>query len=177
MRKRKPRRRWFPSHHDQFAGRRGWGAIIAVVGLIALVSVAVVVCVARFSREANPVVTAELLRSGGDVRLSASVFQDGQARFYRYNTSGGREVRFFVMKTSDGVTRAAFDGCERCYQSRRGYRQLGNVLVCNACGQRFASTGINVVQGGCNPMRLEQSLEGDQIVLKAASLELGAPFF
>lgn len=181
MRKRKPRRRWFSSHTNQRIGRREllsrWAFPIVAVGLAGLVSVALLVCVARFSREQSSLTTVEVLRGRGDVRVAASVFQDGQARFYRYNTTSGVDVRFFIVKTSDGVIRAAFDSCESCRRSRRGYRQAGNMLVCNACGRRFASTDINIVQGGCAPARLEHAVEGDQIVLQASSLERGAAFF
>ena len=179
--KRRPRRRWFPNRHNQSVRRREflgwWASLIAAVGLLGLVSVAVVVCVAHFSRVGNPSTTAELLQGRGDVRLSARILKNGQARFYRYNTTRGRDVRFFIVKASDGIIRAAFDSCESCHRLRRGYRQVGDLLVCNACGRRFSFADISMVQGGCNPTRLEHAMEGDQIVLKASSIELGAAFF
>ena len=115
--------------------------------------------------------------TGGDVVLAAAEFDDGQARFYRYATAGGREVRFFVMKSGDGAIRAAFDTCDVCYRERKGYRQQGSHMICNNCGQAFRSTDINVLQGGCNPAPLERTVEGGQVILRAAAIEAGSWYF
>jgi uncharacterized membrane protein len=115
--------------------------------------------------------------AGHDVSFALSEFDDGQARFYTYRTSAGREVRFFLLKSGDGVVRAAFDTCDTCYRERRGYRQAGNAMVCNNCSQSFRSEDINVVRGGCNPAPIERAVQGDRIVLRAAALEAGSSYF
>ncbi|MFC1657387.1 Fe-S-containing protein [Candidatus Moduliflexota bacterium] len=97
--------------------------------------------------------------SGGDTKnltFPVSTFDDGQPKYYSYKGSGGRDVKFFVLKSSDGVIRAAFDACDVCYQSKKGYRQDGDFMVCNNCGQRFTSVRINEVKGGCNPAPLKR---------------------
>lgn len=154
------------------------GGIVIVAGLVFVVFVAVAIRAALLHRQEDTgIAAAALLSPGGDIRLAAKEFDDGQAHFYRYRTAGGPEVRFFVIKTSDGVVRAAFDSCELCYKQRRGYRQAGHVMVCNNCGRTLPLMRVNVVQGGCNPGPLERAVEGDQVLLKAASLELGAAYF
>lgn len=154
------------------------GEVVLLAGL-AFVFVAVVsICVLILHRrEDTPLAAAELLPPGGDVRLQAKQFQDGQAHFYRYITAGGREVRFFVIETPEGVVRAAFDSCELCYRQRRGYRQVGKSMVCNSCRRMFPSSGIGVVKGDCNPSPLERAVEGDEVLLKASTLEIGAAYF
>lgn len=122
-------------------------------------------------------VASAALPAGEDVVLAAAEFDDGQARFYRYATPQGREVRFFVMKSQDGVIRAAFDACDVCYRERKGYRQQGDKLLCLNCSRTFNSTDINVLQGGCNPAPLERAVEGGDIVLRAAAIESGAWYF
>lgn len=124
----------------------------------------------RGSAEAAAVAT-------GDVSLPAAEFADGQARFYRYTTPEGREVRFFVMRSADGIVRAAFDTCDVCYRERKGYRQDGDVMVCNNCSQRFHSTNINELKGGCNPAPLERRVENGQVVISAAALAAGSWYF
>jgi uncharacterized membrane protein len=119
----------------------------------------------------------EAAAAGADVVLDAAQFDDGQARFYRYATAGGREVKFFVMKSSDGVVRAAFDACDECFRARRGYRQSGDVMICNNCSRTFPSTQINVVKGGCNPAPIDRDLQGGRVVLRAAALAQGTAFF
>ncbi len=93
---------------------------------------------------------------GGDVRLDTAQFDDGQARFYRYTSADGRDIRFFVLKSADGVIRAAFDTCDVCYRARKGYRQVWDTMVCNNCGQTFRSVDVNALQGGCNPVPLDR---------------------
>jgi uncharacterized membrane protein len=114
---------------------------------------------------------------GRDVALPVADFADGQARFYAYTSAAGATVRFFVMRSSDGVIRAAFDTCDVCFRERRGYRQDGDSMVCNNCGQAFASRNINVLQGGCNPAPVDRAVEGGQVVVRAAALERGVSYF
>ena len=153
------------------------GVLIAS-GLGAVVCGVVVICVVMLHRRQDPtIVPAELLPHGGDVSFATGDLQEGRARFFRYATTGGREIRFFVMKTSDGIIRTALDGCELCYKERRGYRQTGNAMVCNACGRSFPSTRIGVVHGDCNPIPIERAVEGDQLLLKAATLDSAAAYF
>ena len=81
------------------------------------------------------------------------------------------------MKSSDGVARAAFDTCDVCFRERRGYRQVGDNMICNNCGRAFPSRDINVLQGGCNPAPIERTVEGDRLVLRASALEQGLVYF
>lgn len=170
-----------PQRRAQFtdhAPRRGRhiNPFLAGAGLL-FVSV-IVLIVGRSSTGGTPQAAfTEPAGAGADVVLAASTFDDGQARFYRYATAAGREVRFFVMKSADGVVRAAFDSCDVCYRERKGYRQSGDTMVCNNCGQSFPSSRINVQQGGCNPAPLERVVADGQVVLSAAALERGASYF
>jgi putative ABC transport system ATP-binding protein len=66
----------------------------------------------------------------------------------------GRQFHYFVLRSSDGTYRAAFDACDVCFRANRGYRQEGDLMVCNQCGQTFPSVKINEVKGGCNPAAL-----------------------
>jgi uncharacterized membrane protein len=104
-------------------------------------------------------------------------FNDGQAHYYRYKSPAGKDIRFFVLKSSDSVVRAAFDSCDVCYRAKKGYRQEGDQMVCNNCGQRFASTLINEVRGGCNPAPLERTIEGDKLMVKVSDIVTGSRYF
>jgi len=117
------------------------------------------------------------LPAGKDARLPVSLFNDGRAHFYRYTTSVGHEIRLFVIRSSDGVIRAAFDACDVCYRERKGYHQEGDDMVCNNCGRHFRSVDVNVITGGCHPAALERTVDGSQVVLKTSDLDLGAAYF
>ena len=112
---------------------------------------------------------------GGAVSLPLSDL-GAKAAFYRYTTASGREVRFFAMKSSDGIYRAALDACDVC-EGRQGYRQEGDDMVCNKCGNHFHSAQINEVKGGCNPVGLERKVAGDRLVIKSSELEQGVGYF
>jgi hypothetical protein len=112
----------------------------------------------------------------GAVRLDAGQFADRRARYYTVE-SAGKTLSFFVLKSSDGAIRAAFDACDVCYPAQKGYHQEGDVMVCNNCGNRFPSARINVEKGGCNPAPLVVRTEGDAIVIQAADLEAGTKYF
>lgn len=112
----------------------------------------------------------------GAVRLALSDVADGKAHFYTYDTGGGT-VGFFVVKSPDGVTRAAFNACDVCFPERKGYSQDGQFLVCNNCGQRFHVSRVGEVKGGCNPAPLTRSVEGGDLVIRTADLAAGAGYF
>jgi uncharacterized membrane protein len=114
--------------------------------------------------------------TAAEVRLPLAQFDDGQARHFEHK-SGDQTVRYFVLKSSDGVVRAAFDACDVCWPAGKGYVQEGDVMICRNCGRRFASIRINEVQGGCNPAPLRRTIDGDQLVIQVADIEGGRGYF
>ncbi|MDR3240011.1 MAG: Fe-S-containing protein [Clostridiales bacterium] len=74
-----------------------------------------------------------------------------KATFYPMKIDGV-QLEVFAVKASDGTVRTAFNTCQVCYDSGRGYyQQEGNAFVCQNCGNRFKTDQIEVVKGGCNP--------------------------
>ena len=114
---------------------------------------------------------------GGDVSVPLADVDGGKARFIQYLTMSGAEVRFFVLRSPDGVTRTALDACEKCYREGRGYRQAGSHLVCNYCRKSFHAASIGESSNGCEPVPLERSIEGSAVVVRASALEKSASFF
>ncbi len=168
------------TRRDQFiqqpaarAGRTSWNTYVLAAGFLL---VGTIFYVTRSRSVVGPQ-AASTAGAGGDVTFALSEFDDGVARFYRYTTAWGREIRFFVLKSSDGVVRAALDACDVCFRERRGYRQAGDLMVCNNCGQTFPSVSINEIRGGCNPVPIDRLVQGDRLVLPAASLNQGSSHF
>jgi uncharacterized membrane protein len=112
----------------------------------------------------------------GSVSIPLTQINDGKAHFFTIR-SDGADVRFFVLKSTDGVVRAAFDTCDVCYRYNQGYRQEGDFMVCNACDQRFRSDQVNEIKGGCNPAPLERTIVGDKLVIAEADIGQGAWYF
>ena len=111
-----------------------------------------------------------------DIRISLSDLS-GTAKFFDYKLSNNKPVRFFVIKSSDGVYRAALDACDTCYHAKKGYHQEGDDMICNNCGLHFHSAKINEVHGGCNPIGLPRTIEGNELVIKAGELESRGGYF
>ncbi len=122
--------------------------------------------------EAAPPASQQLL-----VFHPAKTFEGGKAHFYEHKTDEGLTIKYFILKSSDGVIRAAFDACEVCWAEGKGYSQKGDFMICNNCKQRFASTRINEVKGGCNPHPLNRQIVDSNVVIKIPDILEGARFF
>jgi len=95
---------------------------------------------------------------------------DGEAHHFRVQADDGTMVTFFTLKSRDGIIRAAIDSCDVCYKSGKGYFQKDDFMVCENCGQQFASNKINVIQGGCNPAPLRRQVVGDNLVISMTDI-------
>jgi uncharacterized membrane protein len=79
------------------------------------------------------------------------------ALFYPVDIEGTR-LEVLAVKAPDGTIRTAFNTCQVCYGSGRGfYKQQGSVLVCQNCGNRFRMSQVGVRSGGCNPVPIAAS--------------------
>ncbi|MDR1971771.1 MAG: DUF2318 domain-containing protein [Treponema sp.] len=77
---------------------------------------------------------------------------NSNAIFYPVDIEGTR-LEVIAVKAPDGSVRTAFNTCQVCYGSGRGfYKQQGSVLVCQNCGNRFRMGQVEVRSGGCNPV-------------------------
>ncbi|HJQ22479.1 MAG TPA: DUF2318 domain-containing protein [Blastocatellia bacterium] len=145
-----------------------------------LVLVIVVAAVAAFvvlrGRGDQPSATVVSNSATGDVRIPLAELSS-TAKFYDYTLADNRKLRFFVLKSSDGVYRAALDACDTCYHAKKGYHQEGDDMVCNNCGLHFHSAQVNEVHGGCNPVGLPRQIEGDTLVIKASDLQARQQYF
>ena len=104
-------------------------------------------------------------------------FQDGKARHFKYEAGNGMIIKYFIVKSSDGVIRAAFDACDVCWPAGKGYFQKGDFMVCRNCGRRFASVRVNEVKGGCNPAPLKRQVRGDKLVIQVKDILEGRQYF
>lgn len=135
-----------------------------------------------------PAVTVSASSAGGspanggaaassDIMIPLSDVAPAQAKYFNYVASDKTAMRFFVIKSSDGVYRAALDACDVCYRHKKGYQQVGDDMVCRKCGQHFSSKLVNEVTGGCNPVALTRTVAGGNLLIKAADLETLKTYF
>jgi uncharacterized membrane protein len=105
------------------------------------------------------------------------IFEDGKARHFQLDTEDGITIKYFVLKSSDGVLRTAFDACDVCWYSGKGYYQAGDYMVCRNCGKKFASVKVNEVRGGCNPAPLNRKVVGENLVIQVKDILEGRKYF
>ncbi|UCD31873.1 MAG: DUF2318 domain-containing protein [Desulfobacterales bacterium] len=106
----------------------------------------------------------------------ASLFDDGKARHFIYKYQDVT-IRYFILKSSDGIIRAAFDACDVCWRAGKGYYQQGDYMVCRNCGRRFASVLVNEVKGGCNPAPLNRGMSKEKLVIQVKDIIAGQQYF
>ena len=64
-----------------------------------------------------------------------------------------KKMEILAVKADDGTIRTAFNTCQVCNGSPRAYyKQEGDVLVCQNCGNQFSMDMIELQRGGCNPV-------------------------
>jgi uncharacterized membrane protein len=111
------------------------------------------------------------LNDNGELELAETTVTSA-AKFYTYNI-GGTDVRFFALRGKDGDVRVAFDACDVCYDRKRGYRQTGDSMTCNNCGNVYSSAGIGTknLQGGCWPSYLKRNVEDGKVLIREDDLK------
>ena len=100
------------------------------------------------------------------------------AKFFSYD-SNGVTIKYFAMKDLQGTVHVAFDACDVCYQAKKGYTQVSDVMQCLNCGRQFAVTSIGSenTNGGCWPSFLPMTNNEASVIIKIADLEEKAYMF
>jgi len=149
-----------------------WGALVAAVVALSMLQSTGFAAAGNFT-----VPSAEIKPQNGLFQFPEAAFQDGKAKHFTYKHAPNQEVRFFVVKSTDGVIRAALDACERCFRAKKGYVQQGNDMICINCGLKFRTDKVNVVTGGCNPHPLKRTVKDGKILITQEEVVSGLRFF
>lgn len=101
-------------------------------------------------------------------------------RFYPVEVDG-MQMEVLAVKDKSGTIRTAFNTCQVCYDSGRGYyKQVGGDLVCQNCQSRFTIEQIEVQSGGCNPWPIfsdSKAVTDDEILISYDFLKASAKIF
>ena len=67
-------------------------------------------------------------------------------------TLDGLNMEVLAAKDADGTVRTAFNTCQVCNGSRKAYfKEEGDHVVCQNCGNSFGKEDVGILSGGCNP--------------------------
>ena len=145
----------------------------AVVGLL------IIIIAAFFFFRGDIFTGKDSTSKSGDLRINKNEVT-AQAKFYTYQ-AGNTGMEVLAVKAQDGSIRTAFNTCQVCYSSGRGYyEQEGEELICQNCGNRFNINDVEVIRGGCNPVPIfeeNKSEDGTDIVIAESFLEQNKDLF
>ncbi|MDR1117861.1 MAG: DUF2318 domain-containing protein [Bifidobacteriaceae bacterium] len=147
---------------------------LATGGAYAALGLAVTLGVALDQREVQ-LSPPEPYQLAGEVALvPLELIDDGHLHRFAYQTAEGVEVRFIVIKKNGVAYGVGLDACEVCGPT--GYYERDGKIVCRLCDviMNIATIGF---KGGCNPIPLEYTLDGGNLVVQVAHLEASATVF
>jgi len=105
----------------------------------------------------------------GEVTYPVEQFNDGHAQYFDYTSTDGREIRYFIIKSSDGKIRSVFDACRSCVPSK-GYVHVGNDMVCRNCDGPFPINRLGEIVGECGPIPLSSRVENGMVKIAVNDL-------
>lgn len=139
------------------------GAVLMTLGIVSLTG-----CGKKTDQSSSTSAStkeAEVISSGDSLVIPVDDISE-KASFYPVDVDGV-SLEVVAVKVSDGTIRTAFNTCQICYGSGRGYyKQSGDVLVCQNCGNQFAMDHVEVESGGCNPWPIfanDKTVDDDNI--------------
>lgn len=103
-----------------------------------------------------------------------------KAKFYSYDGLDSK-MEVIAVKAPDGTIRTAFNTCQVCFSSGKGYYvQEGDKLVCQNCGNQFGMDQVEMTKGGCNPVPIledQKQVNGDKIIIPKQTLKEAESIF
>ena len=109
---------------------------------------------------------AAIVNDNGDLEIPvADITED--ASFFSYDELDSK-MEIIAVRASDGTIRTAFNTCQVCYNSGKGYyKQEGDLLICQNCGNQFAMDDVGIAKGGCNPVPItgEDRIEKEDTII------------
>ncbi len=151
----------------------------AVAALTAAVLFSICACSADGTSDAADKAETKTVGEGEQLVIPISEVSE-TAQFYPVNVNG-TEMEIIAVKDSSGNIRTAFNTCQICYDSGRGYyKQVGELFVCQNCGNRFTAEQIEIQAGGCNPYPIfdtDKTVTDDSIVISYDFLEESRKIF
>lgn len=114
-----------------------------------------------------------VINDNGELVISIKDISE-TASFYQVNVDG-TDVEVLAVKAPDGTIRTAFNTCQVCYDSGKGYyKQSGDALICQNCGNQFKMNEVERIKGGCNPVPISsdnKTVNEETIVISKDFLE------
>ena len=105
--------------------------------------------------------------SSGSAVIPTKDIGDGDLRRYSADVNGVK-VRFLLYRKPDGKITSIFDACQIC--GSVGFYKTANGIVCKNCAAPINPQSVGQ-PGGCNPIPLHATDEGDSVVINITDLK------
>jgi high-affinity iron transporter len=152
----------------EFKKQRRWSFAAATLCALVVIALAAEFAYARVTNAQSP---AMLLHAqDGEVSIPVSALRDTRMHFYTADVNN-TAIRFFIIHENGGDYIVALDACKICGWA--GYRQQGQNVVCRNCGATIYIPSIGQ-KGGCNPIPVKSSVEGEKVVIDLSALQSAA---
>lgn len=104
--------------------------------------------------------------ANGKVVVSTQTLAEGDLQRYSVDLKGTK-VRFLLYRKPDGKVASTFDACQIC--GGIGFYKGANGLICKNCAAPINPQSVGQ-SGGCNPIPLESTQNGDSVVISVNDL-------
>jgi len=76
------------------------------------------------------------------------------------------EIEVIAVLTSDGAILTAFNRCERCHKSGKGFFQENNEVICRQCDMRFNIDKVDFEPNSCSPVPVpdEKKIKTEKLI-------------
>ncbi|MBI3935227.1 MAG: DUF2318 domain-containing protein [Acidobacteria bacterium] len=149
---------------------RLWTAAVCGTSFLFILMVTAEYLYAKNQTALSPSVSVEARQ--GRVRIPLSEVSDGNLHRFLYQGEQGT-ARFVVLHVG-GRYATALDACAIC--GSQGYYQKGGAIFCRNCSAAIYGPTIGMT-GGCNPIPLLSTVEGNDLVIQVSELAQGANMF
>jgi high-affinity iron transporter len=107
----------------------------------------------------------------GKATISAKDLPQGELRFYSADVKGADQkttkVHFLLYRKPDGKIASVFDACQIC--GGVGFYKGSTGIICKNCAAPVNPQSVGQ-SGGCNPIPLQSTQDGDSVVISITDL-------
>jgi len=143
---------------------RRWAIAVCVTAFVFISTIT-----AKFIYAEEPAIspaTAIAASANGKIVISTRDLPQGELERYSADVNGAR-VRFLLYRKPDNKVAVVFDACQIC--GGIGFYKAAGGLVCKNCAAPINPQSVGQ-SGGCNPIPLEATQEGESVEISLADL-------
>jgi high-affinity iron transporter len=148
---------------------RMWTTAVYVSSFVFILLVTAQFIYAKSTTSLSP--ATPLTFAAGTITLSTADMKDGELRRYSLQAKG-HDTRFLIYKKFDGKVVTIMDACAIC--GPVGFYNSGTQgLTCKNCDAPINPSTVGDA-GGCNPIPLVSTIQGDQVIVTEFDLSSAA---